>query len=206
MFESVVDGGFHKAKLVSDIVTSPLELTSKYTLCFIEGVDCICQLDFISCAWSLVFEDLENFRREEVAANNSKVARSVFWRRFFDEGFNAVKAIFSFALRSNNSIGRYFVMRDWHNSDSRRVCTFVVIHELFGKWNSLFVGDIHQVITKHNDKRFISNESFCLQNSISETTWMSLTNKMQAHASCFINQLQKIRFSFFFEVVFQFKV
>ncbi|EHD54996.1 hypothetical protein SPAR85_2195 [Streptococcus pneumoniae GA44500] len=78
-------------------------------------------------------------------------------------------------------------MRDWHDSDSRRVGTLVVIHELFGKWNSLFVCDIHQVITKHNDKRFISDESLGLQNSISETAWMSLADKMQPHVSCFIN-------------------
>ncbi|CKW65873.1 Uncharacterised protein [Mycobacterium tuberculosis] len=78
-------------------------------------------------------------------------------------------------------------MRDWHDSDSRRVGTLVVIHELFGKWNSLFVCDIHQVITQHNNKRFISNESLGLQNSIAETTWMRLADKMQAHASCFIN-------------------
>ena len=187
MFESVVDGGFHKAKLVSDIVTSPFELTSKYTLCFIEGIDCICQLNFISCTWSLVFEDLENFWCEKVTSDDSKVARSILWCRFFNEGFNTVKTVFSFALRSNNPISRYFVMRDWHDSDSRRVGTLVVIHELFGKWNSLFVCDIHQVITKHNDKRFISNESFGLQDSISETTWMCLTDKMQAHAGCLIN-------------------
>lgn len=94
VFEGVVDGCFHEAKLVSDIVTSPIELTSKYTLCFIEGVDCICQLNFISCTWSLVFEDLENFRREEVASDNSKVARSVLWSWFFNKGFNTVKTIF----------------------------------------------------------------------------------------------------------------
>ena len=98
VFESVVDGCFHKAKLVSDIVTSPFELTSKYTLCFIEGIDCICQLNFISCTWSLVFEDLENFRREEVASDDSKVARSVLWSWFFNEGFNAVKTVFSFVI------------------------------------------------------------------------------------------------------------
>ncbi|CAG5957383.1 Uncharacterised protein [Streptococcus pneumoniae] len=156
-------------------------------MCFIEGVDCICQLNFISCTWSLLFENLKNFRREEVASDNSKVARSVLWSWFFNKGFNTVKTIFSFALRSNNPVSRYFVMRDWHDSDSRRVGTLVVIHELFGKWNSLFVCDIHQVITKHNDKRFISDESLGLQNSISETAWMSLADKMQTHASCFIN-------------------
>ena len=65
MVEAVFDRGFHVAILVTNIVALALEFAGKDTLCLVEGIDGIGQLDLAACSWCLIFKNLEDFRRQQ---------------------------------------------------------------------------------------------------------------------------------------------
>lgn len=56
MVEAVFDRGFHVAILVTNIVALALEFAGKDTLCLVEGIDGIGQLDLIAGTRFLFFK------------------------------------------------------------------------------------------------------------------------------------------------------
>ena len=71
VLEGVVNRCFHKSELIPNVVTSACKFAGENTLCFIESIDCISKLDFISSAGSLLFENIKNFWCEKIATDNS---------------------------------------------------------------------------------------------------------------------------------------
>ena len=51
-----------------------------------------------------------------------------------------------------------------------------------------------------------THEGLGLQDRVSQSSWVALANKVEADACRFVNQSEEVRFPFFLEVVFQFKV
>ena len=71
MLEGVVDRSLHKAEFVTDIIAIALEFASEHALRLVEGINRIGQLNFVSSARSLIFQDFKNFRCQQLAADNS---------------------------------------------------------------------------------------------------------------------------------------
>ena len=85
MGQAVVDAGGHEAELVADVVAGSFETFREDALRLVQGIDGISQLDLTACSRSLVLKNLEDFRRQQVAADDGQVARRFFRFRFLHE-------------------------------------------------------------------------------------------------------------------------
>ena len=77
MVQSVVDASGHETELVTYVIAGSLEAFRENALRLVQGIDGIGQLDLTACSRSLVLKNLEDFRRQQVAANDCQVASVV---------------------------------------------------------------------------------------------------------------------------------
>ena len=68
--EAIFDARLHKAKFVADVITCATELMGEHSLRFVQTVDGIGQLNFVTGTRLLRFQNRKDFWGQQVAANN----------------------------------------------------------------------------------------------------------------------------------------